>query len=444
MKYISRRTFLKFLGLGAAGIVANPKLSVASRNSFLQASDVIQCYDENATSGSAINQTAVQIMMDESIKTLVGIADVGEAWKSIFPGITENSVIGIKVNAAWYPIPTHPEFVNCIVNGLTQMDFNGTFFPRNNVIMWDRTDTDLTDSGYTIYTGTDPATIRCFGTNHAGVGYDSGCQLRVQYPGGESTKYPSRIMSVMCDYLINVAVLKNHGTAQVTLTLKNHYGSINQPVGNPLHYDYCDPSIASLNQQIRDQVTPNNIQKIFIIDALWGSVTQGPVGNPDWNPKKIIMSLDTVACDYQGWNLINDERVNSGYSPISWPVYHIDTASQQPYNLGTTAINLIEINNPTGIQEHKTLQPGNGILRISPNPCRDNVTAHVSLTRPSGVDFDLVDASGRVVSNIFSGQLSAGSHDISYALNRNLKAGTYFLRMYNQGTSHIKKFTVVR
>lgn len=436
MKDISRRRFLKYLGAGAVGIIAKPKIPFTTKINGSRASAVIQCFDENATTGTSINESVVQIMMDESIKTLTGITDVGEAWKSIFPGINENKIISIKVNCINSSVPTNPEFVNCIVNGLTQMEFGAQNFIRNNIIIWDRSDWELSSSGYTIYDGSDPDTVRCFGTSHSGVGYDYTCPLTV--PGGPT--YPSRIMSLMSDYLINTAVLKNHDTAQVTLAMKNHYGSV-YPV--PSHSGHCNPAIPALNQQIRDVITPNNIQKIFIIDALYGSILYGPGGSANCNPKKLIMSLDTVACDYRGWEVINEERILHGWSIIQWPIDHIETAEQSPYSLGTTDINLIEINNPSNIEESKTIILTNGVLKVSPNPFRTRTLITLSLKRNSTVHLDLINTTGRIIGKIYSGQLNKGIHRINYNLNKKFSAGHYFIRLYNQGQTQVKKVTIL-
>jgi len=439
MKHFTRRDFLKIAGAGTIGLMTNPRISLARTGP--RASTVIQCHDDYATSGSAVNDTVVQIMTDESIKTLTGIADVGEAWKSIFPGITDASIIGIKVNAANEYVSTRPEFVDCIINGLTQMQFGGSSFIRNNVIIYDRDSTELGDAGYTIYTGTDPNTVRCFGSSQPGVGFDTTCPLIVDiYPSGTNTKYPSKILSQMIDYLINIAVLKNHGTAQVTLTLKNHYGSVNAPLSNGMHYGYCTPSIPSLNQQIRDHITPNDMQKIFIVDGLWASVLYGPAGSPSWNPKKILMSLDPVACDYRGWELINDERTHTGYSAIAWPVYHIETAGEAPYSLGTTDIDLIEIDNPSAVDENLSHTPAGNTIQIMPNPCRTSTHISFTLSKDTQVHLDIIDRAGRVLDRVYSGNLAAGSHRIQYHAQGTLPAGTYFLRLYDAGKLYLHKF----
>jgi len=73
------------------------------------------------------------------------------------------------------------------------MEFASEYYKKNNIIVWDRTDWELRNAGYAIYDENDQDTVRCFGTNHSGVGYDYSCPLDVA--GGPT--YPSRILSVI-------------------------------------------------------------------------------------------------------------------------------------------------------------------------------------------------------------------------------------------------------
>ncbi|UCD05768.1 MAG: DUF362 domain-containing protein [candidate division WOR-3 bacterium] len=436
MKDITRRDFIKYCGVGALGLVLKPNLIYGKIPGGQRASDVIQCFDENATSGSSINEQVLQSMMDASIRQLTGITDVGEAWKSVFPGITENSVISIKVNVINEYLPTHPEFVNSIVNGLTKMQFGSGFFARNNVIVWDRTNWELTDGGFTIYDGTDPNTVRCFGTNHSGVGYD----YTMPFDVDGITSYPSRILTEMTDYLINAAVLKDHSGAQITLTMKNHYGSVHNP--GSLHSSgyTCNPDVPALNQQIRDVVVPNNIQKIFLVDGLYAKIYWGPSGPPNFAPNLMLMSFDPVACDWHGQALINDIRVSQ-----QWPsVYasYIPTAASAPYSLGTTDVNLIEINNPSGIQELSTITPFNGRVKVTPNPFRGRTMIYFSSAVASPVHIDLIDPAGRVTDRIFNGTLPSGEHRIGYIIRKKIAGGNYFIRIHNNAGSSVKKVTI--
>jgi hypothetical protein len=209
-----------------------------------------------------------------------------------------------------------------------------------------------------------------------------------------------------------------------------------------LHGGQCNPYIPSLNQQIRDVITPNDKQKIFITDALFGCYSGGPGGSPNFNPKMMLMSHDPVAIDYHGQYLINQERIAHGLGTYDAP--HITTAALPPYNLGTTDINLIEIDNPSGINESKNALHGNGLLKITPNPFRKTTTITINSENASAAYIDLIDVSGRVITRIFKGQLIKGTQHINVSLKKNIKAGTYFIRLYNQNKMSIKKITILQ
>ena len=435
MKGISRRDFIKIIGAGAFGIATRPVRPFIEKTRSPQASDVVQCYHESATNGNVINESVARVMIDESIKTLTGITDLGEAWKSVFPGITENSIIGLKVNCL-LQITTHKEFTYQLVNSLTRMQFGSEYFKANNIIIWDNQDNLLQNNGgYTIYDGSDPDTVRCFGTNHSGVGYNYGLPFNVN----GTASYPSHILTTLCDYIVDAAVIKDHSISQITLTLKNNYGSIHNPAS--LHYYQCNPYIPSLNQQIRDVVDPSDIQKIFIVDALIGCYSGGPGGPPNFYPNMVLMSFDPVAIDTQGQNLINEERALHGLSQYNAP--HITTAAQSPYNLGTTDVNLIEIINP-GVEEHIVKDHGNGVLSVTPNPFRDRTAITINLKEQTLVRLDLIDASGRVIDRIYRGQRTSGMHRIMYGPSPTVSAGHYFLRLHANGMISKQKLTIMR
>jgi len=436
MKDISRRDFLKYVGAGTVGLMAKPGLPLLGGDGF-DPSTVVQCYDAGATTGSDINEPVVQVMMDESIKALTGENSVGAAWKSVFPDITTDSVIGIKVNCINRYLATHPKFVNTIVEGLAEMSIGGSNFKKNNIIIWDRTNYELTSSGYTIYDGNDPDTVRCFGTNHSGIGYDSSNPLNV----AGVTSNPSKIISQMCEFIINAAVLKTHSQGVVTLCLKNHYGSIHNP-GSLSHSSHCTPSVPALNAQIRDVLSPTDKQKLFIIDGLFGLYSGGPGGQPNFNPKLLVMSKDTVACDAQGQNVINEERQGRGLQLLNCG--HITMAAQEPYELGTTEISLIEINNPTGIGGRQRRETAGTGLRVSPHPVRRSAFIAFSLPHPATVRLDLVSSGGRTVAAVFSGSLAAGEHRVPLRLNGRVAAGTYVLRLNAGAHSQSRRVTILK
>jgi hypothetical protein len=439
MSNVSRRDFLKYAGIGALGLVARPRLlgALDKLPGRTDASDVVQCYDVNSTEGaSTINEPVVQVMVDESIKALTGIADVGEAWKSIFPGITETSIIGIKVNCVNSLLPTHSVVTRCVISGLGRMVVGSGTFRLNNVIVWDRTDSELTACGYTLYDGADPTRFRCFGSSHGGVGYDQSLTFNVN----GVTSRPSVIMSQYSDYLIDAAVLKTHSQGVVTLNMKNHYGSVNNP-SSLQHSGGCSPAIPSLNQQIRDVVTPNNIQKLFLIDGLFGLYSGGPGGAPNFNPKLILMSKDPVACDYQGQAVINAERALHGLGQLN--AAQITTAAQPPYSLGTTDVNLIEITNPSvGLTDQSSTVSRQSSIAVSPLPLRGHATVAFALLQPSAVTVELLDPAGRVAAELYRGRLSQGRHQLPLNTSR-IAAGRYVLRLLSSAGTSVRKVTVL-
>jgi len=116
------------------------------------------------------------------------------------------------------------------------------------------------------------------------------------------------------DYVINMALLKGHSTAGVTLTAKNHYGSINdrehtyiraasQPMGT------YNPFVDLIGHEHVGAKT-----MLFMIDALYGTnnVSAGPVRfqsapfNNDWT-SGLFVSQDPVAIDSVGLDFLIDE-----------------------------------------------------------------------------------------------------------------------------------------
>jgi uncharacterized protein (DUF362 family) len=203
----------------------------------------------------------------------------------------------------------------------------------------------LNNAGYTLYDASDPNRVRCFGTDSSGVGYDSGAQFTVQ----GKTVTPSRILTERCDYLINLAVLKDHSGAGVTLGMKNHLGSITPPS----NCHGIDPDVPELNDELRDRFRDPNLlpkEKIVIVDALVGIANGGPIGAPQFSFGGLILGADIVAVDYQGRIVLQ----NNGWD--GWPsATYIETADDT-YELGTAdpaEMEVAELNPiPPATREH--------------------------------------------------------------------------------------------
>ncbi len=329
----SRREFLRTTATGVVGALLVPELvgaddalpsaaSAPSRVVVVQDRNVL---DATAIRDSSINREVIQLMMDAGIRGLTGIRDVGQAWSSLFPALTQTTVIGIKVNSLYWLNFTHPRVTRAVVDGLTSMTVEGKPFPANNIVVWDRKDSHLERNGYAINRG--ETGVRCFGTND---GYTAD---KVAVVDGKPPQGISRILAEQCDYLINLSVLKNHGLAGVTLSLKNHYGTVEVP--SDLHTPYCDPAISVINALplIRRK------QVVSICDAVFGSTVDADKP-PTVRPRSLIFSRDPVALDATGARMLASH--GAGTTGLDGLARHIATSGQPPYELGTFDFRRIE------------------------------------------------------------------------------------------------------
>ncbi len=423
MKKYTRRKFLNNTAKGTVGFLTPVLLKKSfadNSGKLLDNSRVIIVNDDTVLSGNTINQSVVQVMVDSAIKSLTDLPNVNDAWKSLLPGITQNSVVSIKINCVNSTLSNHSEVTNSIINGLTSMQVDGSSFPENNIIIWDRTNIDLTDAGYSINTGT--TGVRCFGTNASGVGYNN-----TQYNLNGSNQRLSSILTDMSDYMINLSVLKNHWRAGVTLSMKNHYGTCHNP-GN-MHNTDCDPYIPELNN-----LSPiRNKQVINICDAIYGIVSGGPSGFPQITPKSLIFSIDPVACDYICSEILQTNGCNTLYKAT-----HIATAAGAPYNLGTNdpaKIDLITINNPSiaGINEEQNINPDNfRVYQNHPNPFNSQTTIPYQIYKPSNVKIDVYNIMGIHIRSLVNEFQNIGYHRILWdgktSSGKTVASGSYLCK----------------
>jgi uncharacterized protein (DUF362 family) len=124
-------------------------------------------------------------------------------------------------------------------------------------------------------------------------------------------------------YLINLALLKGHEIAGITLTAKNHYGSIQFPSRDHGYYLHAASRPLGDYSGLVDLMGSPNLggkTMLYILDGVYGTRTNvGKVGNKDrWNnlfngewSAMYLMSLDPVAIDSVGLDFLHSEF---GYS----------------------------------------------------------------------------------------------------------------------------------
>ena len=389
-KKITRRKFMHNSAKGAAGLLTysflSPKLAKAAFSPNSANPKVVVVTDANAAQVSTnpfgaktytiISETA-QSMMDSGIIELTGIDNIGEAWKSIFPDITKDKKICIKVNciasgggpyvsADGQAVSSHPEVAYAIVNGLLSMQFGDDSFLEENITVYDRADIEMKNAGYSINaSGTG---VQCHGSGNlvnsgSTLGYGS-----TPYSINGSNQYLSSIFEES-DYVINLAVFKDHSFAGVTLSLKNHYGTIHMPESSATHGNNCNPAVAQLNaiEPIKQK------QVLCICDAIFGIISGGPEGRPQVIPNKLVFGKDSVALDTVCTQILIDNGMAESKRTMA---KYINTAATT-YNLGEGNINnidIIEIEN-TSSSDNRILDDNKfKIFTNYPNPARDETT----------------------------------------------------------------------
>ena len=330
----TRRRFLAQAGAAAAGMAlagacdsgragdAEPKAATPTTRPSPR---VAIARDEALTTG-AVSEHAdlLRKLLDAAMQKVTGAADAVGAWRSVIPS---KARVGIKVNTLG--LSTQPAVVDAIVAGLRQADM-----PAENIIIWDRFDTELARAGFKLNKSS--SGVKCRGTD--AERYGSGYQEEIETSGRIGSCY-SRIVADEINTIISVPVLKDHNLAGVSLGLKNFFGAIHNP--NKYHDDNCDPYIVDvvMHRYIRPK------WKLTVIDGTRAQYNAGPTRNPSfaWPFGGLIVSLDIVAADAVAADLLEKHRRAKGEKPLERdgrPPRHIATAAAR--GLGVADLARIE------------------------------------------------------------------------------------------------------
>ena len=271
-----------------------------------------------------IDKLIAQRMIDEAVKSCTGQENIEEAWNQIFPQYKDNETIGIKLNCLNSKLSTHREVVDAIVNNLTKVGVR-----ENNIIIWEMFNLD--NSGYEL--NDSEQGVRCLETIGM-IGYDEKERLRI--PSHDFETKVSKILTQMCDYVINANVLKDNNAAGISSCIKNFHGVV-PPFPIKMHPNNCNPQLAELY----DNPVVKNKTKLHINDALLGIFQGGPMGSPQWTNNQVLISTDPVAIDYHTMMIIEEKRKEKGLRSILAKSKHIQSAAEM--GLGTNNPQQIEL-----------------------------------------------------------------------------------------------------
>lgn len=441
----NRRDFIKFSALGAVVAAGSPAMAeklaqfgenMAAMGKGNSSPGRIAMVHDPAMLGhqATIDKDVVETNVLTGVRVLTGINNTGDAFQSLFSGVTTTSAIAIKVNCI-ASCCTRWEVVRGIVSGLSQM-LGGTY-DVSNVTIYDPH--NLHSYGY------DEAEFT-FGGNYPAIVHNNMANGSGYEPYGS---YELSQYILDADFLIDVPALKSHsdGNNQITVALKNHYGSC-----YPQSLCGNIPGMLTLNADVEIK----NKTCLVVTDALRATYNGGPSTAPQsWNtfaegtPNTVFITTDPVTNDYWARDMINAERLNRGYAikPCPW----VEQASAVPYSLGVSNPGLMTVLNyepdDVGIDDAESSRELY-FAPNSPNPFRDKTTMRFQLATPGRASLEIHSVSGRLVRKLGGREYSAGFHEIQWdgrdSSGRAVAAGVYLARLSFAGQVRTRRIVALR
>jgi len=337
-KLVSRRDFIKRTSLGTLALAVAGDLPGKALSPFKSGagpkSKVILIQNSKVIDAAGrIQQPLVQKMIDKAVIAFSGESNLADAWKKYY---SAEDVVGLKVNTLGLTELQGMDFVQHF-SGVTQAIASGlkkAGVKEENMIVWDRSDEELTQAGFTI--NRESNAMRILGNKKSRRGSE-GLFNSKSYPVGQSSSRVSSILADMCTSMVNIPVVKTHSNAAFTCSLKNHYGTIDNP--REFHPNNCtNPGIPEINTIpiIRER------QKLIVCDAMMAAIE----GGPRWNRRftkpygGILVGTDPVALDTIAVKILDEIRAKDDMDPIFSKAIHIPLSAE--LGIGT--------NNPDNIE----------------------------------------------------------------------------------------------
>ncbi|NTU95220.1 MAG: DUF362 domain-containing protein, partial [Bacteroidales bacterium] len=283
-----------------------------------------------------------------------------KAWRKF---VSPKDVVGLKVNPVAGKLLTTSHAVTGAV--IKQLEEAG--IPRKNIVIWDRREMQLQETGYTqdkypgiTITGTECQDEKGGYYNMEGKLYAEERVDKNQYffadvvgeydaytipfmVNGGKESYFTKIVTEKVTKIINLPILKNAGRS-TTLCMKNlAFGSVTNT--GRLHTKLWHETSAYVCAfpPLRDKVVLN------IVDGLIGCYDGGPSAVPQFicNYNMMLVGSDPVAVDRIGLDIVTKKRIAEGIQKEDIPSSgrFLELAQELKLGIGDrTKIELIEHN----------------------------------------------------------------------------------------------------
>jgi uncharacterized protein (DUF362 family) len=289
---------------------------------------------------TGINQAAVERMLSRSLRTLAGATSDAEAWDKVFrhynathgrgqAGYQPGEKIAIKINcnntSNYADTDNQADAAPQTIIALLRQLVTQAGVPQTNIIVYEAPNTApsrvIPDRIYSRCAAQFPQVTYadCAGTNGRTLIQWQVNAITYSVANGCGRNLPTCVLQAT--YLINLALLKGHGTAGVTLTAKNHYGTINTREHTFID---CDANPMGTYSPFVDLIGHPHLggkTLLFMVDGLYGCVNVGSTvndANARWRnlfagqwSASYFLSLDPVALDSVAVDFLRSEFGNS-------------------------------------------------------------------------------------------------------------------------------------
>lgn len=245
-----------------------------------------------------VDAKRTQAMVDAIVMRLSGQASAAKAWGSLFgPGDRVGILIDEVGNAN---MRTRKETIYAVLRGLRAAGVN-----PNQTILWCGRASYLPRIGFRI--NTNRPGVKVCGADQ--MGWDKRAALKISR-GLFGSKLPlSRIVTMLCSHIINIATLEDHPVIGARLCLAQQVLSSLRG-GNLLERRWGGVGIS--------QVAGWNVMRqrfvLHMIDGLAGSCNGGL---HNWHPQLIMAGTDPVALDRLAFGIIENKRQQLGKPAIT-------------------------------------------------------------------------------------------------------------------------------
>jgi hypothetical protein len=239
-----------------------------------------------------VDPEVMATVIDGAMMWFTGTDSAEKAWGSLF---NSDEKVGLKPNGlGGMELATAQALSGHVVDRLT-----GIGVRRENIIIWEQNAPFIANCGIPL--DDVPWGVQAVLTSDT---------LGQRIQQGTIDQRLTGVVTQQVDAIVNLPILKTHEMSGVTLSMKNHYGTIEEPWAYHWNFHENISDLASI-PAIKDKT------RLILCDMTHCIVDGGPSGLPHFFPGAVMVTNDMVAHDALGVAIIEEERRERGLPSLA-------------------------------------------------------------------------------------------------------------------------------